>query len=413
MKPAVLKKYSNRGYEYIFIYWKHKGSLIKINTGNKYIAGWMRKNLLYNHKHPDQEKVNAETEGLLRKVNNYINNQVEQGHIPNQRELKAYLDGKPLGRSKRRSAGSKKTPVTLQDWYDVFLEYKKSQLQSRLSYKDYISLNNTLKDYQETNGKLILEAVDSVGFFPKFTDFLVARGLNNNTINKRIQSFQTFLRYLQGEEIYRFRPSVFEYKIKKYQPVSVILSESEIDKLADLEVKEDYQQKILDVFIMNCYLGLRYADLETLNSGEFIQDGEFLIYRKVNQKTKTEIEVPIFGRAKEILEKYDFNPPIPANQYFNRTLKDILKEHELFEDLVVTRRYVKGAETIERVPKRELISSHTCRRTFVTTALANNIPINLLQTATGHKQIGTLNKYVKRNRDFSQFQRLHKKRAGE
>ena len=409
MKAAILKRLNAGGYSYIFIYWSYNGNTIKINTKNRYYDSKVQSNLLYNYRVDGYKEINAETEKLLNRVNEYITKTLAVNKIPQQRELKDWLRGNVVISGATTLKSEENQPQgNLIPLYKDFIEYKRVQLKSKLSLKDYTSLRFTLEDFEKGRGHTLnLQDVNTQKFLPEFNSFLIDRGLVDNTINKRIQSFKTFIKYLQDEGIYDFKLAATNFKVKKYTPVSIALTLDEVKMIYKLELNEEFKRKIIDLFVMNCFMGLRYSDLEGFKDGEFYEVDNILIYRKVNKKTGIEVEIPIFGLAKEILEKYGFNPPIPAGQYFNRALKDILEEKELFEDDILIRKYVKGEEKLERVKKRKLISSHTCRRTFITNAMSNNIPLNLIQTATGHTQISTLNKYVKKNKDFKQLSRLY------
>jgi site-specific recombinase XerD len=63
------------------------------------------------------------------------------------------------------------------------------------------------------------------------------------------------------------------------------------------------------------------------------------------------------------------------------------------EEIVVT---FQGAKRTEKVvPRYELISSHVGRRTFITLSIVKGIPIPIIQSIIGHKDLKSFQKYIK------------------
>jgi integrase len=85
---------------------------------------------------------------------------------------------------------------------------------------------------------------------------------------------------------------------------------------------------------------------------------------------------------------------IISNQKTKEYLKLIAKDAELNE-LVSVVNY-SGARKIENFyPKRELVTTHIARRTFVTLALEKGIRPEVVMSITGHKDYKTFKKYIK------------------
>ena len=107
-----------------------------------------------------------------------------------------------------------------------------------------------------------------------------------------------------------------------------------------------------------------------------------------------------------ILEKYNFELPKFSNQYFNRELPKIFKHYKLFSEIVTKkRRSNKDNQDVDYL-KRDCISSHTCRRTFITLAISGNVPINTIMLASGHKKIQTLQSYSKKQSNREAFKAI-------
>ena len=84
----------------------------------------------------------------------------------------------------------------------------------------------------------------------------------------------------------------------------------------------------------------------------------------------------------------------------------MLEVNNLFPEPITKVRRVNKNNQDKVYLKRELISSHTCRRTFITLGISSLIPINTLMLSTGHKQIQTLQKYMKKVQDKESFKRI-------
>jgi integrase len=174
--------------------------------------------------------------------------------------------------------------------------------------------------------------------------------------------------------------------------------------LIDFKPVDKFEEKIIDLFVLNCYMGMRWSDFSTIEKGIFQNDAEGnTSYIKVNEKTEETIVIPVLPTAKRILEKYEYKLPKYTQQYFNRELKNILANHNLFETEIPKKKRQLGKIEPTNFKKRELISSHTCRRTFITLAVSANVPLNAIMLATGHTQLKTLQKYAKKQQNFDAF----------
>ena len=426
---STLKVYKSGDYQYIYIYYKLNGSLIRLNTKNKVIKNGMTTDLLYNAKVPEFKKLNEKTLQLKKLVDNYIRLKLDDFNPKvNQKEFEAILKSKALTYKLSIDALSLYKPKDLKpvepvvkfksisQYYQEFYDYKKIDLNNRAGLKDYKSLQNALIDYQTYNVKeLLLSDINSNDFILKFRNFLsskhpegykTAGELNDNTITKRLSALKTFYKYLSDNNIFSFKTNLFEFDKNQYDNNVVTLSKDELKLLKALNLSEN-RQKIMDLFLMNCFIGLRFSDLSTLNRFDFINDNEGnLCLKKENKKTGIIAQLPIIQDALTILEKYDFKLPKYSNQYFNRELQLILKENELFGEVVIKKRRSLTENKDYQILKRELITSHTARRTFITLCVDANMNIPAIMMASGHRSIKTIQKYIEKKQDIEKFKSI-------
>lgn len=410
---STLKIFTQGNYKYIYIYYKSRGRIIRINTENVVNLTCMKKDLTYNSKMKNYEELNQKTLNLKSKVDEYIRLKIENGIIEtiSQNECKKFIEGKFSTLKEKRNVLQS---FSLDDFFYDFYEFKKLELNNRPSYKDYLTLFNSLKDFQKFHSiVLTFEMINSYDFLVRYRNFLWTKrsnryitvgGLNDNTVNKRISGLKTFLRWIENRGIYTFDKSIYNFKIPVYENSILVMEKDEIRTLIDLEIQNPTWRKLIDVFVFNCFVGLRYSDLIRLKKTDFYidEDGDYILIKE-NQKTGFTVQVPITKTPLSILKKYDFRLPIYSEPYFNRKLKKIFEVYELFDEKVIRKRRVN--KTIEDCIclKRELISSHTCRRTFVTLGISNNVPLNSLMLSTGHRKIQTLQKYMKKTLDKNSF----------
>lgn len=107
------------------------------------------------------------------------------------------------------------------------------------------------------------------------------------------------------------------------------------------------------------------------------------------------VVIPISARLKSVLSKYEDHSVFQiTNQYFNRELKEILKLADFKEKIVIPSK--KGTKTIEKTfEKWELVSSHTCRRSFCTNQFLKGVPSLLIRKISGHKTEKAFLEYIK------------------
>ena len=151
-------------------------------------------------------------------------------------------------------------------------------------------------------------------------------------------------------------------------------------------------KKIKDLFLVLIFTGLRFSDGVRISKSWL--KGESLVVN--TQKTGEKVSIPIHTHLREVFEKhsYDLKPIKISNQKFNDYTKVLCEKAEI-DDWVEVVQYQKGNKVYQSIPKFQLISSHTGRRAFITTSILAGIPLPIIQKITGHKKLGTIQKYIK------------------
>ena len=277
--------------------------------------------------------------------------------------------------------------------------------------KDYISACNAIEDFEyDYNCTLRLNDIDE-DFLDDFKDFLAEEhentkkhtykckgGMVNKTINKRLECLSAFVRsFYKDIEKAQF---IFESRILRNDRNKEIirLDKDEIRKLYTRELKDKSRNMIRDYFVFLCLTGLRFGDFVSINKDNFVMGKDGLVTLSLyTQKTNIRVEVKLTKQAKEIAERYDYKFDGYTNQAFNRAIKELFKDEELFEDEIVTYREVLNQKPQPiKMLRREKITAHTCRRTFISTMIENGVqPIHVMHMV-GHTKMSTLQIYIDR-----------------
>lgn len=277
--------------------------------------------------------------------------------------------------------------------------------------KDYISACNAIEDFEyDFNCTLRLNDIDE-DFLDDFKDFLAEEhkdtkehtykckgGMVNKTINKRLECLSAFVRsFYKDIEKAQF---IFESRILRNDRNKEIirLNKEEIKELYNRELKDNSKNMIRDNFVFLCLTGLRFGDFVSISKANFVMGKDGLVTLSLyTQKTNIRVEVKLTKQAKEIAERYDYKFDGYTNQAFNRAIKDLLKEEELFEDEIVTYREVLNQKPLPiKMLRREKITAHTARRTFISMMIENGVqPIHVMNMV-GHTKMSTLQIYIDR-----------------
>lgn len=337
----------------------------------------------------------AETYAVIAAVKERVEKLVDQAIIngidPTAEYVKLNFDAKVLNVSEDRPKG-------FFEMLDEFIESSEGRVIPHV-IKDYESLRRHLKDFQKKKRvQLTFDTIDYNNYL-KLNKYLKydhvkpdkTKGLAINTVGKHFKNLKAFIRYCQKRKV--IEPMDLSFlKVEKEDVDSIYLNENEIQKIEDLDLSDKPEWKeYRDLFIIGCETGLRFSDYSDLRKEHF--DGKFI--RKRIQKTHKSVVIPISERLRRILEQYDYNPPSGISlTRFNKIIKKIGERAEINDSVVLVKKHgTEKKETI--VEKYELISSHTCRRSFCTNQFYKGTSTLLIRKISGHKTETSFLKYIK------------------
>lgn len=157
--------------------------------------------------------------------------------------------------------------------------------------------------------------------------------------------------------------------------VRVSLTIEELHQFMNYIPPTAFQQKIKDLFIIQCYTGLAYADLIRTDFTQMEKIGDdYVLTKETRLKTGTRFILFILPPVMEVLKRYDFKVPQLAYDVYNRNLKAVAIAAGL----------------------KKTVTTHIGRHTFATTvALGSGIPIEVVSKMLGHTNINTTQIYAK------------------
>jgi len=260
--------------------------------------------------------------------------------------------------------------------------------------RKYTNTFKRLKDYSDKYLHRPLEYDDiNINFYNQFIKFLTAIPLAPNTIGKEIKTLKRFMNLatLEGSNTNLLFKST-EFKAPKKVIKHVYLDEAEVNKLYTLELSTKLKEEIRDLFIIGCRTSLRVSDYDKVIADNVSKTG--LICIDETEKTEDPAYIPMHWQVKEILAKYNGLPPMHTTQVIDKMIKPICRQAGFKNKVRDTRQGRNKISDEVFVPKYELISSHTGRRSCITNLYLADFDIYFLKSLTGHRSVETLMSYI-------------------
>ena len=256
--------------------------------------------------------------------------------------------------------------------------------------REYARTYEYIKMYERKN-KVYLSFDDiDQSFLTLFVGFLQELNLATNTIAHKTITIKALMRAAVERGLTENTKWQF-FKNATEDTEAVALNEDELERIRLCNLSRHPRlEKIRDLFLMECWTGLRFSDITRLQQ-EHIQEGMIVIQQ---QKTNNYVTIPIHPVFRKIWERYNGVPIIISNQKFNGHLKDVCKAARINES--VLKSITKGGKKITTMYKKwELVSSHTGRRSFATNLYKSGFPAISIMQITGHRTETSFLKYIK------------------
>ncbi len=266
----------------------------------------------------------------------------------------------------------------------------------------YRTTQKVLIEFNEDNEyNLDFDVVD-MKFYNEYISYMSnEKGYAPSTMGKHIKTLKTFLH----EATEHGTNKNLAYQSKGFKTITsvadeIALSEHEVSELHDLDLFDNLKlDKVRDMFMIGANTGLRFSDLVKLDADNVKKSGtgfnlEIIATKgKARKKEKSKVIIPMNQVVMGIFYKYNsgFPPPI-SNQNYNEYLKEVAQLapslHETY-----TRLNPHGKEEV--LPRWDLISAHSSRRTFATNQYKKGVPIKSIMSMMGQSDEKVFWGYVK------------------
>jgi integrase len=251
----------------------------------------------------------------------------------------------------------------------------------------------TLKSFQEKNGYTVDFEKMNMEFFNRYKIYVLeTQNKSWNYLSVQFRILKAFLSWAAECNYYKGREHL-KFKVAE-KPISVVaLTYDELIKLFNFEFESATHRKARDIFCFSAFTGLRVSDVLKLDEDHVHTDG---MIRLVVQKTKKDIEIPIFPETQQIIDRYSEQYrllPRMSEQRVNLYIKECCKLAGI-NSPVKYKHHPKGQMEEKTYPKHELIHTHTGRKTFITVSYKRGLDIEMIKNLTGITSEATIKKYL-------------------
>ena len=264
------------------------------------------------------------------------------------------------------------------------------------TFEKFAAVKNHLTNFREG---LTFEFFDERGLNDYVGYLRDVKEMRNTTIGKQLSFLKWFLRWAYKKGVHQNNAyDSYKPKLKSTQKKIIFLTWDELNRLREFKIPFSKQalERVRDVFLFQCFTGLRYSDVFNLRRSD-IKDDHIEV---TTVKTSDSLIIELNNHSKAILDKYkdvafedDKVLPVITNQKMNDYLKELAEMAGIDEPIRQT--YYKGNERIDEItPKYALLGTHAGRRTFICNALALGIPPQVVMKWTGHSDYKAMKPYI-------------------
>ena len=264
------------------------------------------------------------------------------------------------------------------------------------TFEKFAAVKNHLTNFREG---LTFEFFDERGLNDYVGYLRDVKEMRNTTIGKQLSFLKWFLRWAFKKGVHQNNAyDSYKPKLKSTQKKIIFLTWDELNRLREFKIPSNKQalERVRDVFLFQCFTGLRYSDVFNLHRSDI--KGDHIEVTTV--KTSDSLIIELNNHSKAILDKYkdvafedDKVLPVITNQKMNDYLKELAEMAGIDEPIRQT--YYKGNERIDEItPKYALLGTHAGRRTFICNVLALGIPPQVVMKWTGHSDYKAMKPYI-------------------
>lgn len=290
--------------------------------------------------------------------------------------------------------GTKVKQSNFYDCLDCYIEFRKGSIKPIVLGR-YTLLKKEIKAFSgKSNFTISFENINEK-FEKDFKQYLYNKGLQDGGLHVYFSKIKAFMKWAV-ENGYTQNQKFRKFSYPRHEPIIHPLTTEELKAFEKLKLSGN-QDLVKDIFLFQCYTGLRISDTMNLRP-ENIQGNTI---RNFTLKTKEQVFIPLIDRSFKIVEKYKeqskkrgFVFPMLSTDKIRKQLKEIGKEAGL--TYTISKVILKGIERSEiSFPRYETLGTHDARRTFITLSLSKGMNAQMLMRVTGHQKLENLERYIR------------------
>lgn len=196
------------------------------------------------------------------------------------------------------------------------------------------------------------------------------------------------------------RTPQFKTKPDAVHSLHVYLTPEELARLENLPLeKNSIDERVRDIFLVGCYTGQRFSDYSNIGVKDLVSiemGGKAYPALKILQKkTGRTVLIPVIAAGlMEILQKWGGALPSVSLSCLNFHLKNLCLAAGITAAVKIEER--RCGKVLERVvPKWQLVTSHTARRTCITLLhLDGRLTSEQIRAISGHRSESAFSLYL-------------------
>jgi len=251
---------------------------------------------------------------------------------------------------------------------------------------------NTLLSFETHKGNRILLKDVNYDFYKDYLKYCFdIRLLNQNTTGGNIKTLKMWLKEANKRGLCNVDTSDFIKPTNETK--DVYLTDTEINKIFKHRLNGNLKlMNVRDLLIVGVWTGLRVSDFMRLDIDK-IKGGNIEVK---TQKTGKTVIIPVHPQIQAIIKRNDGKlPKAISDQKFNEYVKDVCELVGISEMVEGGKRNKKtNRKEYGTYPKHQLITSHTCRRSFASN-LYGKVDNKTIMGITGHNTETQFLEYIK------------------
>lgn len=254
---------------------------------------------------------------------------------------------------------------------------------SSYTVTNHIDTFRLLEKYESVQGKIMISSLN-LSLLQMFDIFCNNVGLSVNSIARHHQTIRSYINKAIAHSLLSESKNPYRhYQIKTELTERVALTNYELSKLEDLQFSgacSDKELQVLEMFLLSCYTGLRYSDVQKITSDDIIElEGSTYLKFRAQKTQKVEslnLSVLFGGSALGII-------------------RSNIRKGQIFENIsnVYVNILLKSISVAAGIDKP--LHFHIARHTFATLLITKGLDILSVQKLMQHSSLITTSIYAK------------------